>query len=293
MEFTVDRLVQTAKWSDANTSLFHPYVWTEVARRFGTRMTIWSGYTGDGLAGAFFQEDKGLDTEEAVQRYLDFESRSLTWHSTPEERRRARRTAASMLATKTKYDHVLSRLEAIWFANHPERYTTHQVFMNGLSYRSPFMDDDFATFMLNLGPSQRREKSFFDHFVSSVWPDLFRHPTRCSGYGLSTARLASVRQLAWLADRTIRKAGYRLAPIRVVHPETSYLDFRVALTDSPEVRSVAKELVHSFAERGILDRRRILDAWDEHQRHRSRTSMITTLASLEAITRAFDVRDAN
>jgi asparagine synthetase B (glutamine-hydrolysing) len=293
MEFTVDRLVQTAKWSDANTNLFQPYVWTEVARRFGTEMTIWSGYTGDGLAGSFFQEEKGLGTDQAVQRYLDFESRTLTWHSTPEAQRRARDTAASMVATKTKYDHVLSRPEAIWFANHPERYTTHQVFMNRLTYRCPFMDDDVATFLLNLGPDHRKKRFFFDHFVSSVWPELFRHPTRCSGYRLSRARWSPVRNVAWLANRTLRKAGHRLDPVRVTHPETAYLDFRVALTDSAEVRSVARELVHSLAERGILDRRRILDSWDEHQRHRSQTSLIPTLASLEAIIRAFDVRDAS
>jgi hypothetical protein len=256
-------------------------------------MIIWSGYTGDGLAGSFFQEDRGLGTDEAVQRYLDFESRTLTWHSSPEAQRRARNTAASMLATKTKYDLVLSRLEAIWFANHPERYTTHQVFMNRLSYRSPFMDDDFATFLLNLGPSHRKKKVFFDHFVSSVWPELFRHPTRCSGYRLSSARWAPVRNVAWLANRTLRKAGHRLDPVRVTHPETAYLDFRVALTDSAAVRSVARELVHSLAERRILDPRRILDSWDAHQRHRSQTSLIPTLASLEAMIRAFDVRDAS
>lgn len=279
MEFTYDRLLETARLTDANTSLFHPYVWTEVIRRFGKNNVVWSGFTGDGLGGSFYRPEQ-TDTSQAVRRFLHEASRHLTWYSNSST---AINHAIPLVTTDTKYDNVLTRWEAIWFENHVERYTAHHIFMNELTYEIPFMDDSFATFALNLG-AHRKGKVLFNEMVRNAFPVLFELPTK--SYGLALARTKKRSQAKWWLRDRVQRVLYRFTPIS--HPATSYLDFSRAVRERPDVRSLIAMLLNGLNHRQLLDSERVNMMWKLAQERGERSYDVIILASLEACLRVLE-----
>ena len=168
---SIDDLMAIARRTDANTDLFLPTVWLEVEHAMGTEEAVWSGYTGDGLGGSFYMPNRPCSKTESARHLMDLESRR---YLPTQEAGDDEADALGLIQTSTKYDEVLSQDEAIWFENHPERYTAHHIFVGGFRYRAPFMDDALAEFLINQPPNRRRGKVFFNDLVSSV-PETLSH----------------------------------------------------------------------------------------------------------------------
>ncbi|MEW6434116.1 MAG: asparagine synthase-related protein [Myxococcota bacterium] len=277
--FTYDALATAAVWSDANTDLAQPAVWHRVAEIFGTSVPQWTGFTGDGLGGSHYRPPRAVTMTEAVEAYLNEEAVHYDWV----DRNEPWREEAALVATETAYDRSLGRHEAVWFDNHVERYTTHHIFMNALSFVNPFMDDEFASFMLSLPSEWRDGKRFFDDMVRSRFPKLFGLPTKSEGW-----HQGGVRQAGWRLEQAARKAAWRIAPSRFHHPMMSYLDFGEALRRRDDVSRLAAELLTGLARRGVVDGREVLRRWKSHRAgaadHRY---VLTLLMSLEVALRVF------
>lgn len=277
--FSADALVSAAIWSDANTDLVQPAVWHRVSQIFGTAPAQWTGFTGDGLGGSHYRAPRPSSDREAVEAYLNEEAVHYDWVPIAEPWTRE----APLVATQTAYDKSLGRHEAVWFDNHVERYTTHHIFMNALSFVNPFMDDAFASFMLSLPAGWRADKRFFDEMIRRRFPKLFRLPTKGEGF-----HQGGLRQLGWRVEQAARKAAWRVAPSRVHHPMMSYLDFGAALRHRPDVAELAADLLHGLARRSVVDGREVLARWDAHRLGRAdHRYVLTLLMSLEVALRVF------
>jgi len=278
LEFNEARLLRIARLTDANTDLMQPVVWLRVLELFGNSQ-FWTGFTGDGLGGSHFLEAGG-DTDEAVPSYVAGETGEIQYLSPSE----LRREDTWGVARETKYDGLLSRREAVWFENHVERYTAHHIFLHGVEYVNPFMDDHFAAFMLSIPPELRRGKSLFDEMLTRRFRMLFQLPTKDHGYGLTNRH---ARHAAWWLEHSARKALFRLVPGYVRHPRTSYLDFALAIRRRADVRHLAENAFASLAGRGLLDRRRLENLLQSHLSGRANHApTITLLTSLEMAIRA-------
>lgn len=281
LTYTEQDLLTTARWSDSNTTLLEPMVWCEVERRFGRSCTYLPGYTGDGLGGSFYQPARRSRTE-AVEFFLASERRHYTWDENAEGAPSARRLAA----TDTKYDGLLSHEEAIWFEHHPERYTAHHIFMNGLRYEAPFMDLEFVAFMLGVPPRYRQGKVLFDELVSSRYARLFSLPTRNQGYRLARKPL---HHLGWTMTQSLKKVAFRVSPRHVVHPGTPYANFRFAMLDRPDVARLVRDHLHGLGQRKLpgIEMARIERLWHEHASgKKNHAGALVLLVSLEAAARA-------
>ena len=277
--FSEENVLRTAILSDANTELMKPAVWIHVIEEFGDRAQYWSGFTGDGVAGSHYLPHRG-DLDQAVADFVSDETRSLQYLEDGEWSREHMRAVARV----TKYDGLLSNHEAVWFENHVERYTAHHIFLRGLRYALPFMDDEFAGFMLALPSRLRSGKRLFDRMVSERFKSLFALPSKDYGYSL-TGR--SLQHRAWQANQAVRKVLWRVMPTSVTHPRTSYLDFATAIRERPAVRSMVVGAIASLAKRQILDERRLERMLNDHLRSaRDTSSLLTLLTSLELALRA-------
>jgi asparagine synthetase B (glutamine-hydrolysing) len=277
---TLDRLLDTAKRTDGNATVFFPVVWMEVLRRFGGDVTVWSGYAGDGVGGSFFQPHQG-GVDEAVRDFLEYEARHSAWKAPP-----SHRAAARCVARETKYDDLLSPHEAIWFENHVERYAAHHIFVHGLRYVAPFMDDEFIELVMSAPPEHRQNKKLFDDIVVERYPKLFSLPTRGNGYQLSHRPL---RHALWRATMAAKKVAHRLAPGAFTHPETSYLDYETGLRNDARLTGLFSDLLSSLKRRSLLDAREIDRLWNEHQSGARHGTTLINLASLEVNLQAFSI----
>jgi asparagine synthase (glutamine-hydrolysing) len=280
VKFEIDRLVETARITDANACVYHPYIWTEVVKRFGKDVTYWPGFTGDGLGGSFYQPYRG-DLNAAVRDFVVGASFFTRWDDVAQPVS----SVEALVANVTKYDGLLSPHEAVWFENHVERYTTHQIFMQGLRYEAPFMDDAFVEFMLGVPPQCRDDKRLFNDMVSTRYRRWFELPTRDYGYRYATRPL--LRQARFLAESFVRKVLYRLRPGLVTHPTTTYADFNVGLRTRSDMRATAQELLAGLRARRVLDPDRIQRIWDRHQAGEPSGYTLMLLASIEANCRAY------
>jgi asparagine synthetase B (glutamine-hydrolysing) len=274
--FTEEALRAAAIWSDANTDLAQPSVWLHIARRLGTSAPQWTGFTGDGVGGSHFRGGVQSDAE-AVAAFLREES-GYKFLGDPQDIRDAK-----LVATQTTYDRSLSRHEAVWFANHVERYTAHHIFMNAFEFVNPFMDDAFVDFMLSLPPELRAGKRFYDEMMFARFPKLFALPTKGDGW-----RSGGFKQLAWRANFMVRKAAWRVAPGLVHHPMMSYLDFGYGLRERTDVHELGGALIEALAKRDVVDSAQVRQLWAEHQSGaKNHRYELTLLLSLEVALRVF------
>lgn len=243
-----DELEEVARLTDANNSLFHPLVWLRVLERVGRTGTWWTGYTGDGIGGSFASKLGSLAESDPVRGFLSFElTTQPSWaqQSGPEE-------LESLCVRSSALDAMVSPVESVWFANHVERYTTHHIYLRGLRYASPFMDESMVRFFCSLPDEHRIGKRFFNEWSSARWPALFGVPTK--DYGWALAGGSRTQQLVWQAKGMARKAGYRLFPTRVTHPGTSYWNFDPALRRAP-FGSFVRGLLEELDDAGFWSRR--------------------------------------
>ncbi|MBA2320071.1 MAG: hypothetical protein H0V89_02850 [Deltaproteobacteria bacterium] len=279
VRFTEDRLRETAVLSDASTDLFQPVVWMTLRDHFGDG-PYWTGFTGDGIGGAFWCPDGPRDV--AVGAFLACESKPMHWLA-PSERDDAR--DAALVDPGSKYVGAMSANEAVWFENHVERYTAHHLFLRGFDVRAPFMDDDLVRFFLGIPPLLRKDKALFDEIVVTRFPALFRLPT--TGYGYRLAR-RPLRHLGWSAKLLARRGLARVTG--AIHPNVTYLDYAAAIRSRPDLRAAVHDAIESLARRDILDPARIRRIWREHADGREHRYTLTLLASLEYMLQALSDR---
>jgi hypothetical protein len=273
------RLQWTALRTGANTDLMQPVVWSFIDEIYGSGARYWSGYTGDGVGGSFFRED-GPEAE-ALGYFLDFESRAI--RILPGRARDDVRVA-SLVDTDPKWQGVMSADEAVWFENHVERYTAHHIFVDGLDYATPFMDDRFVRFLLSVPRAYRRDKRLFDAIVAARFPDLFQLPTASQGYRLARRPVADA---AWRTAIGARKAVARLSRGRwTTHPGTSYLDYAEQLRRTTPLRTLVQDALAGLRGRPWIDPAWLDATWSSHQAGADRRFALTLLASLEQMLRA-------
>lgn len=276
---TVDQLIQTALDSDANTNLLPPVVWQRIRSAAGTDVPYWTGYTGDGVGGSFFMPAREATEESSARRLIGLENRFYHWSQGSSQ---VLADASSMALRRTKYEQVLSQDEGIWFENHPERYTAHHIFLDGVRYQAPFMDDAFAGFFLALPDQARRNKVFFNEFVARRFPKLFSIPTRSYGPALAYhSTLPKLRNLAWRGEQLMKKALYRVAPKRFVHPHLTYVDYNVAIREDADFRHTMRELCFLLAEEQVVDAAQVERLFQRHLAGEPLADTIMLLASLE------------
>jgi hypothetical protein len=281
-DFVIDeaKLRQIALLSDSNTELMSPTVWSDVLDRFGRDVVYWSGFTGDVLAGSHYEPQHG-GAQAAVDAYLIGDGSAFRYFE-PEEWRPEH---AWPVARETKYDGLLSAHEAIWFENHIERYTAHHIFMQGVQYATPYMDDELTASMLALPPRLRRGKAFFNRFVVATYPELFAIPTVDHGYRLARRPL---KQLVWRGRTTLRKAARRVLPALVTHPRAAYTDLAQGMRRAGPLQDLVRDAIASLVRRGILDSKRIQLALSDHEGGvRNRFSLLALLTSLEVSMRVY------
>ena len=275
----IDDLIAIAKRTDANTNLFPPIVWLEVERTMGSDAEVWTGYTGDGLGGSFFMPARPCSKMESARHLVELESRLYVWARAADA---DESDALRLIQTSTKYDQVLSQDEAVWFENHPERYTAHHIFLDGFRYQAPFMDDAFAEFMLNQPPARRRGKQFFNDLVSAAFPRLYRVPTRNYGRRLDPrVSHRTVGHAAWQAREVGTKVAWRVLGALATHPHLTYLDYNRAIREQPAFQALVRDLVSSLAERHVVDRTRADQLLTRHLGGERLAETLMLLGSLE------------
>lgn len=281
--YTEDRLIQTARQTDANTDLMQPYVLTYVHQAYPDDAHFWSGFPGDFWGGSFFRAQPSRRWLEAVDWFTHREHYAYYDHVRWESDWKI------PIGRHGIYEDAVDHDARIFLNNHVERYTAHHLFMTHYDFACPFVDDALIVFYLSIDQRWRAQKKLFNDIFYARFPRLFALPTKAYGYGSTQG--TSIQQHLWHAKIGAKKALWRATSGGVPHPDMSYMDFAKALRTRTDVRHVAKTFLTRLKQHDAIDTRAIDTIWREHNaRTTNHAATLTLLISLGAILEAFDVR---
>jgi hypothetical protein len=275
VRWDVAELARIADLTDANNSVFHPSVWTQIVDAFGSDVTYWTGYTGDGVGGSFSDCFPGV-VSDPVAAFLTHElGVQPDWKgkASVDELR-------GLCASGSVLDGLVSPAESVWFANHVERYTTHHIFLRGLGYAAPFMEPDVVRFFCGLPVAMRARKRFFNSWASARWPALFEVRTKDYLLDLSPAprwRRAVARGASWA-----RRLGYRVAPDAIAHPGLSYRHYESELRERG-LREFVHALLIQLDRTDVWPREQWQPLWTRHQAGERFGTVLLNGASLAVV----------
>jgi asparagine synthase (glutamine-hydrolysing) len=276
-DVTEEKLLRAARLTDGNTDLFQPVYLVDVVESLGTDATVWSGYTGDGVAGSHFKRHSRNDVASAVAEFVAAESIRLLPLDRLSEEARAR------IETESVYQGVLDIHEEVFFANHVERYSANHLFLNNLRYAVPYMDDEFLAFLWGVEAHYRAGKRLFNRMWSTRYPRFFRRPLK-ENWGLPIRLPKTARRFCRLADHWLE----RVAP-GYVSRFTNYVSYARKLRSDEGFYRLVGHFIESARRlcdvESRIDGARLLREHREGSQDHSRA--LTALASLGVIVEAF------
>ena len=275
--YTIEGLLRAAIASDGNTEVFHPLVLNRVADHYRADAVFWSGFAGDLVGGAFGTKLEGGNPK---QQLINYEKRGIHFLDNKIDDD----LLYPYITMGEKMSGFVSENEACFWENHVERYTGHHIFRNDMNIKAPLVDMSFLKFFFTLPESKRQGKKYFNEAFSSLFPEVFKFPTKDYGYKYSQY---SFLEPLHRAKFYFSSLGWRLAPKLFTHPNAAYIDMRHAINHRPDVRSCIDELLTDLSKRNIVDNTRMFSFLHEHRNDRKNyTKDLINLASLEVILKA-------
>lgn len=277
-EYTIEGLIRAAIASDGNTEVFHPLVLNRVVDYYDSNSIFWSGLGGDFVGGGL-SDNKKVGTS-AQQRLISYEKRNIYFLNNIIDNS----FLTPLITISPRMTDYISDSEACFWENHHQRYTRHHILRNDMNIKAPLVDLSLLKFFFTLPESERKDKKYFNQAFSSLFPEVFKFPTKDYGYKYSQY---SFLEPLHKAKFYFSALGWRLAPKIFTHPNAAYIDMRHAINHRSDVRNCIDELLADLAKRNIVDNTRMFSFLHEHRNYRKNyTKDLINLASLEVILKA-------
>lgn len=267
--------VEAARRNDYQTMLFHhPPV--KIIDQFADGV-VWSGYIGDLVTGGHLNARPSLSLEGAKKRYL--ENRSII-HSM-NIISRATGDFSGLIGNHILPFGNLSFDEQVMFSE-VGCITAPHVLMKGFEYRTPFINNSFYEFFLNLPPELRFKQYLFKKMVIKHFPHLFQLPCK-NAYGLplqssGAAQFARrVRNKVWnLGREHLRFVDFPALPM------TNYFDVDLMLRQNKKFAAFVYNHLQDLKRRAAVPWIDIEDIWMSHMSRKAHHGdVIKMLFSLE------------
>ena len=245
-----------------------------ISDHFGPDATYWSGFLGGELAGSHVPRHPVRSWEEALAGFVALNRMCHLPLAKPAF------SPQSVLPTEPLVERsVLSYPDQLDFGVRQEFYIAPTLLRPGYRFRTPFLDPDWASFILQAPLEQRREERLYKRIVRAEFPELFSLPTKAT-YGLT------LDAPEWMVRVRARTMGRRpVIPGRRPPPLVNYVDFSTALRRRGAIRELVREAIVDLAARDVVPWLDVLRLWRDHEKGTLRrydgAIALTLLASLE------------
>lgn len=157
----------------------------------------------------------------------------------------------------------------------------------GYHYETPFLDREWAAFILSVPASLRRQERLYAKILLHAFPEAFALPTK-RAYGLALTdppwQIQWRRYYAGLMNRIVSHTPFLQARI---NPMQNYLPFAQAIRRRQDFRTLVRENIDDLRRRELLDWLDLDHLVDRHLKGRRDYSReLTLLVSLEVLLKA-------
>lgn len=227
IEITREGLLAVAAEPGRVSSILDMFLNRLIHQHHGTDYQYVTGYMGDELAGKNMPAHTSATWDEARQAFATSHNGSRTVKLTADDM-----DPAAVLPGQPLVDTgLLAPDHQLYLAIHQECLDRPISCPHNLGVMSPFLDSDWAAFMLGVPDALRRDRAFFIRVFQQAFPELFTLPgTASGGLPLGTGAEAISRFKRRLRRRRrLRRTLSKVFPSVSVPPADrnwQYLDFR-------------------------------------------------------------------
>lgn len=275
-------LAETCRQTDGNVNIFLPAFSLPIIESYAEGAEFWSGFMGDPLAGSHIPKEISHDADKATRAYYFREARNMSSHSIPSKQLN---NWIDFIDIDSRCSKQITLDEQLDFYLRQERCIANQLFLHKGSYVAPFIENEWAEFMLSVPFALRIKERIYISLLQQSFPSLFNLPAKGTcGLSLDAGKLVV----------TLKKIEIRLRELldpRYLNPGINYIDFNRELRLDSQLKRQLEASVAALKKRHLLDNQFIDSLWKEHQARKQNNSLLLmNIASLENIIRTFDVR---
>ena len=274
-DWSVDSIRNYANDLDTPARIFEGYVNSKIVEPFADDSVVWSGFMGDPTVGGHYPAKPSENWRDAVQYFIQFNE--FTPQLCPDEF-----SPEAILPDESFISqNFLTFEEQLDFAVRQQCFIRPLVIPEPERYCTPFMQEEWLSFALNLPPEHRRNRRLFKSLVLDLDPELFSIATDANrGLPLNAGNIAQYIQRVRLLTK--RKLPEQLGG-NSVSPHTNYLNFASAFREDGELKDTAKELISEFEKREVANWFSPRKIWEEHQNESDRSKEIRAICLAELV----------
>jgi hypothetical protein len=156
-----------------------------------------------------------------------------------------------------------------------QKFTAPHVLMKGYSYVTPFINNSWMNFMLQLPKMHRLHKKLYKKMLIHINPKLFSLGVK-DNYGLALFPSAGQLVRRKIAAKWKWNAGYR------INKKLNYMDFNYQIRNNDSLKLLISKSISDLENRHIIDWFSPSKLFKEHISNRGNyADAIVTLSSLE------------
>lgn len=269
-QYNMDELIDISLRTDRQTMLFlHPPV--KKIDEFFDGYVVWSGFMGDPASGSHRVDQASISIQEAKKYFLNKEIRA---HSMNLSEYRLN-DFISFLNIPFVDRNIISYEEQLDFQIRQTKFIAPHVMFKGFQYKTPFIENEYLNFMLNLPGYYRKNQYFYKKVLIKSFPKFFQMPTK-TNFGLQLDA-SNIRSLLNKAIHKIKKKGFYK-----INPELNYIDFKNAIIFRKDLNKIFYDNLMDLKKRKLIDYIDIDSIWAKHINNNiDHSDILIILVSLE------------
>ena len=258
---------------DHQSILFHHPPFSSLMNKYSD-FQIWSGFMGDPIAGSHLLKNPSKNKEEAIINFINKNTfvKSCNLSNNSDSSRVLRTYLSSEIISKSN---SITLDELFDFNCRQLRYIAPHVLMDGFNYNTPFLDEDWFSFMMSIPNNYRENQYLYNEILINSFPKLFKYKTKHNSglsLGANKIRIKVQKGLHFIK----RKSSV------FTDPHINYIDFSNGIRQRKDLNKLVYNNIMDLKDRKMVEWIDIDQIWKNHiNKLTNHADALLTLASLE------------
>ena len=272
-KYSLSEEIMVSNNIDHQSILFHHPPFTSVMNKYSD-FKIWSGFTGGELAGSHVLKNPSENKEEAIINFINKNTFVKSCNLLNNN------GSITGLQTYLSSEMILKSnsitLDDLFDFNYRQlRYIAPLVLMDGFNYKTPFLDEEWFSFMMGIPNNYRENQYLYNEILINSFPKLFKYKTKHNSglsLGANKIRIKVQKGLHFIK----RKSSV------FNDPYINYIDFNYGIRNRKDLNTIIYSSIMDLKERKIIDWINVDNIWKRHiNKESDHADALITLASLE------------
>jgi asparagine synthetase B (glutamine-hydrolysing) len=281
---SIEDLIEFTKITGCLIPIFEGIFHSQIMKLYGKDVIYWNGYLGDPLSGSKLNNNNiRIDWNASINVFIKKNKYCSSSNIDSETFIPIKYLPKKPFISK---DNITGYEQLDLLLRQPN-YIEPIVLLNGYKHRTPFIDKEWAEFILRVPVECRINQKLYKDILKKTFPDLFNLVVK-NNMGMPLCASKHRVKLKKVTNQ-IRTYANDKIPFRTryTNPSLNYLDFNESLRIRRDIIDIVYACLNDVKERDIVSWVKIDKLWNKHQdRKGDYADILTLIASLEIYLKA-------